>query len=530
MADALALAVLFQTCFPQRQKSAMINKQPRDKAKRMSQPPTSIPTTDDLVEFLLKVPGFRDAPPRALRVACERATVETYNRGDVVIQAGADGHALHVIHSGFLWVGSEFDDDNFHRIQIGPKQVVGEMGFLTNAPRSRTVEAATQAITITWTRTELVALLSIHPPLACFLSDILADRLGKSSDARLGKYHILEKCNRGGMSVVFRAHHAGLGRTIAIKMLNHALVFDKVFRTQFVHEAQAIAGLSHPNIVTVFDIESEFATFFMIMEFVEGNTLRGIQNNPAQCERFSPLGLLLQLARALEHSHSVGIAHGDVKPENCLVGNDGTLKLADFGICHEFEGNRDAQALGMISGTPEYMAPEMANGRTPSVASDIYSFALIAYELLAKIRPFKGRTMQAFFETAVVERPAPIETLCKSLPTEVATWINEALDPSYRKRPKNLARFISLVQPLVSKDSGDGMRQRTMIFDYPASAEQAVHRLLGDLVTKLKELDHVQVESVLDSQRVVSQFSTTPEEPSHTRMTAADRLRWLYDD
>ena len=199
-----------------------------------------------VVAFLSEVGGFNQADEESLLEAAQKVKITTYKPGALVIKQGERGNDLHVIFEGSVQVplGSRGEQDNA-TVKLGPGNVIGEMGFLTDTPRTRNVVAATEVTTLAWSRKSLYFLLSSHPPLAQFLSDTLGRRLAESGLDRVGKYRIMDKLGEGSTSKVFHAYNPALKRAVAIKMLNHSLVFNKQFRERFILEARTIARLSH---------------------------------------------------------------------------------------------------------------------------------------------------------------------------------------------------------------------------------------------------------------------------------------------
>nr|HRC87370.1 serine/threonine-protein kinase [Thermoanaerobaculia bacterium] len=175
----------------------------------------------------------------------------------------------------------------------------------------------------------------------------------------LGRYRIEAEIGRGGMGVVYRGRQLSLNRPVAIKILPPQLAADPQFRERFRQEAQVIAGLTHENIVGVYDVEEVEGQYFIVMELLEGESLRSIRER----RRFSPQEVVavgFSLARALAYAHGRGIVHRDIKSQNVMLTADGRVKLTDFGIARIVGGSSVKTQTGAVLGTPEYMAPEQA--------------------------------------------------------------------------------------------------------------------------------------------------------------------------
>ena len=228
------------------------------------------------------------------------------------------------------------------------------------------------------------------------------------SGRRIGSYVVREEVGRGGMGVVYAAEDARLGRTVALKMLPPAYSRDPVARERLAREARAAAALSHPGIATVYALEEIEGDLFIASELVRGSTLRaGMAAGPMEPGRL--LDTLMQIAEALEAAHRQGIVHRDLKPENVLRGEDGRLKVVDFGIARIVGGMPATQAgltlIGTHLGTPGYMAPEQLRGHPVDARVDIFAFGVMACELATGSHPFGGSDPAALLERLVSDDP-----------------------------------------------------------------------------------------------------------------------------
>jgi serine/threonine-protein kinase len=204
-----------------------------------------------------------------------------------------------------------------------------------------------------------------------------------------GRYRVIERVGSGGMAIVHLAEDERLGRQVAVKRL-HA-ESPEATAQRFRREARLGASLNHPNLVSVYDIVTDDEGVLIVMEYVDGETLRdAIGRGPLEPKRV--LEVLHGVAGALDHAHGEGIVHRDVKPANVLLGRDGhTVKLADLGIATAVEGTRITRS-GTVLGTASYMAPEQLEGHKPGPAADVYSLAVLAWEALSGQRAYEGRT------------------------------------------------------------------------------------------------------------------------------------------
>ena len=205
--------------------------------------------------------------------------------------------------------------------------------------------------------------------------------IGKMLDNR---YEILERIGTGGMAVVYKAKCHRLNRLVAIKILKSDLAQNEEFRRRFNAESQAVAQLSHPNIVSVYDVSRGGDTEYIVMELIDGITLKQYMEKRGQLNWRESLHFITQIMRGLSHAHSRGIIHRDIKPDNLMVSKEGQFKLGDFGIARE-----PISGTMTVAGTPDYMAPEVKETTIYDKTADIYSLGLVLYYLSNDFRlPF----------------------------------------------------------------------------------------------------------------------------------------------
>ena len=264
------------------------------------------------------------------------------------------------------------------------------------------------------------------------------DRVGR----RLGKYEIQAEIGRGGMGTVYLAYDPLLDRRVAVKVLAPHLVWEEGFVERFLREARAAARLKHPNIVTIYDVGQEVNYYYIVMEYVEGQTLSQVIKKRAALPPAEVVALLRPLADALDYAHRQGLVHRDMKPANIMVatGGDRTpngrasqVTLTDFGIARAAEETR-LTTTGTVVGTPEYMSPEQARGEHVDRLTDLYSLAVVAYEMLGGQTPFSGTTPQGVLYKHVFEPPPPVCRLQPGLPAGVEPVLARGLakDPAER--------------------------------------------------------------------------------------------------
>jgi serine/threonine protein kinase len=284
----------------------------------------------------------------------------------------------------------------------------------------------------------------------------------------LDHYRIESKLGEGGMGVVYKARDTHLDRWVAIKVLPADKVADPGRRQRFVQEAKAASALNHPNIVTIHDIRSKDGTDFIVMEYIEGQTLE---------EMIAPKGIssalalkhAVQIADALARAHEAGILHRDLKPSNVMVTREGRIKVLDFGLAKLLEPSDvspDATTVtrlqteeGAVMGTPAYMSPEQADGRKLDARSDIFSFGSLLYEMVTGRKPFTGESRLAMLTKILNEDPAPPSELGSLILPELERIILRCLRKDAARRYQTMADLKVALED-VEQESGSGKQEQ----------------------------------------------------------------------
>jgi eukaryotic-like serine/threonine-protein kinase len=247
------------------------------------------------------------------------------------------------------------------------------------------------------------------------------------------------------MASVYLARDTDLDRPVAVKLLAENLTGDDSFRERFVREARLAARLSHPNVVSVYDAGEEAGRPFIVMECVEGETLADVLARRRRLPADEAVALAVQACRGLEHAHAAGLVHRDVKPQNLLLGGDGTLKIADFGIARAAEATALTQA-GTVLGTAAYLAPEQAAGEQVSAAADIYSLGAVLYELVTGRPPYQFDSLPELAAKQSEGAITPVREVAAEVPQRVEDAVMRCLarNPAYRPAsPAELARELA---------------------------------------------------------------------------------------
>ena len=246
------------------------------------------------------------------------------------------------------------------------------------------------------------------------------------------RYEILERIGTGGMALVYKARCHRLNRLVAIKILKEDLASDEEFRRRFHTESQAVAMLSHPNIVAVYDVSRSDATEYIVMELIDGITLKQYINRKGLLNWKEALHFATQITKALSHAHSRGIIHRDIKPHNIMILKDGSVKVADFGIARllTMQNTLTQEALGSV----HYISPEQAKGGHMDARSDIYSVGVVMYEMLTSRLPFVGDSAVSVAIQHISAIPLMPRDINQDIPTGLEDITMRAMEPDINLR------------------------------------------------------------------------------------------------
>ncbi|HEY6723016.1 MAG TPA: serine/threonine-protein kinase [Polyangiaceae bacterium] len=280
-----------------------------------------------------------------------------------------------------------------------------------------------------------------------------------------GQFRILQKIGTGGMGSVYRAAQPAMNREVAIKILHPKLAGRKDLTSRFRREARAMSQLTHPNTVRVFmygELDDD-GSLYIVMEMLEGKNLnqRVRREGPMPAARAIPI--LVQVCGALQEAHEMGIVHRDLKPENIFLSTQGGIadfpKVLDFGLAKVTERQMQPGSViltqeGMVFGTPEFMSPEQAQGRTLDARSDIYSLAVILYEVLTGKLPFDAKTPMEYIQKHVTEAIIPLSQRRPELklPVELDAVLEKALAKNPQHRYQSAVEFADALRPFAGAD------------------------------------------------------------------------------
>ncbi|MBN1453760.1 MAG: serine/threonine protein kinase [Anaerolineales bacterium] len=344
----------------------------------------------------------------------------------------------------------------------------------------------------------------------------------------LGKYRVLEALGRGGMAQVYRGYHPQLDRYVAIKVLRADLVEDEKFLKRFRQEAHAVSGLRHANIVQVFDFDVQDNYYYMVMELLEGDTLRARLNEYRLKKQRMPLDEIVQVLtdvlNGLEYAHSEGVIHRDIKPANVMLTKKGQAVLTDFGIA-QIMGSTQATVSGALMGTLNYMAPEQGLEGQCDARSDIYSLGIVLYEMLTGYTPFDADTPLAILMKHLND-PLPLPSqLDPNLPPSLEQIVLKALSKSPADRYQSAAEMAAALQKLVNNLSGE---TRQMVSPPEGYAPQVVFS--GNSRQQIANRRFASEDTDLDIQPVLSDGNKASITASSPQVPLGKRLNRLIEN
>jgi serine/threonine-protein kinase len=295
----------------------------------------------------------------------------------------------------------------------------------------------------------------------------VSDLTGELIDNR---YLLQRQIASGGMATIYAGLDTRLDRPVAVKIMHAHLANDEAFVSRFIREAKATAALSHPNIVSIQDQgwnEGGPPAVFLVMELVEGSTLRDYLNEKGSLTVEQTFQLITPVLSALSAAHRIGIIHRDIKPENILISKDGRIKVADFGLARNITmGQTMTAESSVVLGSVSYLSPEQVQRGVADARSDIYAVGIVLFEMLTGSKPYSGETPIQIAYRHVNDRIPNIQTIKSEIPTSIAELVYEATAPNPDQRPKNAEELLNILREIQAKIDPK-RRQMSLELDLP---------------------------------------------------------------
>ena len=306
------------------------------------------------------------------------------------------------------------------------------------------------------------------------------------------RYQIIRTIGEGGMANVYLAHDLILDRDVAVKILRGDLADDEKFVRRFQREAIAASSLSHPNIVEMYDVGEDDGKYYIVMEYVEGKTLKSLIKKRGGLTLPEVIDIMTQLTSAIACAHDSNIIHRDIKPQNVLIKEDGIVKITDFGIAMALNSNELTQT-NSVMGSVHYLPPEQANGKGATLKSDIYSLGIVMFELLTGQLPFKGDNA---VEIAIKQMKNQIPSVCsinKLIPQSVENIILKACAKNPKNRYNNVVEMYNDIETCLDEDR---MNEKRHVYQYSETEDIEDTKELKNIkeIKEKSELDEIEDE------------------------------------
>ncbi len=287
------------------------------------------------------------------------------------------------------------------------------------------------------------------------------------------RYEIIEKVGNGGMATVYKAKDRTLNRFVAVKILRDEFTTDEEFIKRFNSEAQAVASLTNPNIVSVYDVGNEGNLYYIVMELVQGKTLKEVIQEEGKLSWKWSLKVAIQIAQALETAHKNNIVHRDIKPHNIIITEDGVAKVTDFGIAKAVS-NSTITAFGTTLGSVHYFSPEHARGGFTDAKSDLYSLGVVMYEMVTGKVPFDADTPVSVALMHMQEKPVEPIMLNPSIPVSVNKIIMKAMQKDTNLRYQSASEMLRDLNLALKNPDGDFVFMKDIENDFPTQKIQTI--------------------------------------------------------
>ena len=377
----------------------------------------------------------------------EKMTYRHVKAGERFVVQGKVENTAFIIKRGSCLAIVERDGELHPVDHYGLGDIVGGLGILTGEPRRAHVEAETDMDLWVLTKAQFDEIAVKDPSLLHFITELVADRLDSrrpTAYRTIGKYVATNIIGKGAFSIVYKGEHKDLGMPVVIKMMRHNMALYPDFMKNFRNEAKTIASLNHEHIIKVYDFEERYRTLFIIMEYVQGDTLMDMIGHLRKLPPKLVIKFLYQICSALKYAHEHGIIHRDINPSNIIIQPNDELKILDFGLACP-TGTEDFANTG----TGYCMAPEQIEGDPVDPRTDIYALGITAYEMITGKRPFPEDDLKSLFDLHLSQNVPDPAQVVPDLPSLLSDFIIKAGRCRPDERYQNVADAMDDLHPLL---------------------------------------------------------------------------------
>jgi CRP-like cAMP-binding protein len=418
-----------------------------ERCEDLDSPDKKMPTASDY-QFFRKTDLLKSISRDAVCPLLNCITFRYVKAGQRFITQGQPGDACFIIQKGTCAINVEKGGELIPVARLQEGDIAGEMALITGEPRSAHVDAETDMHLWSLTKEQFDKISEVYPDLRNFLTDLVTkwfETRAVTAERKIAKYILKDIIGNGGYSIVYRGVHEALNMPVAIKMMKHDLAMETDFIINFRNEAKTIAKFNHENIVKVYDIEERYQTLFIVMEHLEGMSLKKALQKMLRLSAKQVVSYLLQVCAGLAYAHEHGIVHQDIKPGNIFILPDEKIKILDFGLACP------CGSENLLTGTPFYMSPEQIDCIPVDERTDIYGLGIMAYEMLTGQRPFPEEDAWAVMDMHIkMDIPNPA-ALVSNIPDGLCNFILKACARDLTERYQNMTQVMADLNPLAEE-------------------------------------------------------------------------------
>ncbi|MFN4259112.1 MAG: serine/threonine-protein kinase, partial [Gemmataceae bacterium] len=300
------------------------------------------------------------------------------------------------------------------------------------------------------------------PNLSAAGFDFLAPAQADDELGRLGGYRVIKLLGEGGMGYVFQAEEVALKRQVALKVMRHKIAANDTARERFLREAQVQAAIEHDHIIPIFQVGEDHGVPFLAMPLLKGKTLEEMLKGKSRLQVAQIVRIAKQVAEGLSAAHDQGLIHRDIKPSNLWVEpvKGGRVKILDFGLARSVENDAHLTQEGVFLGTPQYMAPEQAQGGAVDARCDLFSLGVVLYRMTTGELPFVGQDVTSTLMSVVMHQPAPVQEINPAIPAALSDLTMRLLEKDREKRPASAAEMIGALTEIERELASGGVDPR----------------------------------------------------------------------